>query len=158
MKTKFATPVLIACALFLAIGNGTGLYEHMFGIPAMLSSPESLNTATNSDSGQPTRFWIPLHGLIFLTLILSLVFNWKNSNRKKLVLTVFLSYIYISIVSIFFAQQLFAFKEITDLHEFADRTTTWLALSWHRPLMGLASVILLMVAISRSSDIKIAHE
>ncbi|MBL0741443.1 hypothetical protein [Chryseolinea lacunae] len=151
MKAKLATPLLIACALFLAIGNGTGLYEHMFAIPAMLSSPDALHNVINSNQGQPTRFWIPLHALILITLILSLIFNWKDPNRKRLVLMVSISYLYISIVSIFFAKQLFAFEDIADVQEFARQTSRWIALSWHRPMMGLASVVLLMVAISRSS-------
>jgi hypothetical protein len=151
MKAKLATPVLIACTLFLAITGGVGLYEHMFGIPKLLSSPAALIETTNSDMGQPQKFWIPLHGLVLTTLIMSLVFNWKNFGRKKLILSVFIGYLYISVVSIFFAKELFAFKEITDAAEFTSQTSRWILLSWHRPIIGLVSVVLLMIAISRPS-------
>ena len=151
MKAKFATPVLIACTLFLSITSGTGLYEHMFGIPKMLSSTAALTEANNNAMGQAQIFWIPLHGMIMATLILSLILNWKNPSRKKLILIVFISYIYISVISIFFARQLFTFKELADGPEFYHQTKQWLLLSWHRPIIGLTSVVLLMVAISKPS-------
>ncbi|AFD06835.1 hypothetical protein [Solitalea canadensis] len=149
MKTKLATPILIVCALLLAIGNGTGVYEHLFGLPKMLSTVTSLNETIHSTTSQPQKFWIPLHAMIFITLILSMVMNWKNEGRKKLILTVFISYLYISIVSIVFAKMLFTFPDITDAGEFAKQTHRWILLSWHRPLIGLAGAILLMIAISR---------
>lgn len=149
MRTKYATPVLIACTLFMTIVAGTGTYEHLFGIPKMLSSPAAFAEATNNTQGQPTRFWIPLHVLSLLTLIGSLVLNWKNPGRKKLILGVFIGYVYISVVSIFFARQLLAFGQITDAAEFSQQTKQWLLLSWHRPLIGLISSIALMTSISR---------
>jgi hypothetical protein len=154
MKNKLATPFLIACAILMAMVNGTGVYQHMFDIPKMLSSSIAFAEALNNNMGQPQKFWIPLHGMIFITLVLSLIFNWKNPARKKLVLTVFLGYLYISVISIPFAQQLFAFQEITDASEFTRRTNLWILLSWHRVIIGLASVVLLMIAISRPIKIQ----
>jgi hypothetical protein len=151
MKAKFVTPVLIACTLFLSITNGTGLYEHMFGIPKMLSSPAALIEANNNAMGQPQKFWIPLHVMIMATLILSLILNWKSPSRKKLVRIVFISYIYISVISIFFARELFTFNELADGTEFYRQTRQWILLSWHRPIIGLAGVVLLMIAISKPS-------
>ncbi|MNE80646.1 hypothetical protein D3C80_1772350 [compost metagenome] len=87
--------------------------------------------------------------MILITLILSMVFNWKNPDRKKLVLAVFISYIYISIISIVFAKVLFTFVDINDANEFARQTHRWILLSWHRPIVGLVSAVLLMIAISR---------
>ena len=151
MKTKLATPVLIACTLFMTIVAGVGIYEHMFGIPRMLSTPTALIEMSNASQGQPEKFWIPLHALSLLTLILSMTFNWRNPDRKKLILAVFIGYIYISVVSIFFARELFAFKELTDTTEFNRQTKQWILLSWHRPIIGLISVVLSMIAISKPS-------
>jgi hypothetical protein len=149
MKNKLATPVLIACALFFGMNVGTGLYEHMFGIPQMLRSPTAMVEANNNNLGQAQRYWIPLHGLILITLISSLIFNWKNPGRKKLLLWTFIGYVYISIVSIFFAKELFAFKDLPDGPEFYRRTKQWIALSWHRPILMLFLELLLLIAISR---------
>jgi hypothetical protein len=149
MKAKLATPILIACALFMTITAGTGLFEHLFGIPKMLSSPSAMETVYANNSDQPVRFWIPLHGAILITLILSLVFNWRNPDRKKFVLLTFLLYVYISVVSIWFANQLFQFRALDDTAEFYQRTKQWIILSWHRPIIGVISAVLLMVAISK---------
>ena len=149
MKTKLATPILIACALFMGITSGTGLFEHLFGIPKMLSSPAAMEATFTSNSNQPGIFWIPLHGAILTTLILSLVLNWKSPDRKKLVLITFVLYMYVSVVSIWFATQLFEFRELGDTAEFHQRTRQWMILSWHRAIIGIVSAVLLMVAISK---------
>ncbi len=154
MKTKLATPALIACTLFLAIVSGTGLYEHLFGIPQMLRSPATLSETSNNDLGQASKFWIPLHISVLITMISSLVFNWRNPGKKKWILAVFIGYIYTSVVSIFFARELFSFSELTDAAEFSRQTGNWILLSWHRPLIGLTSVVLLMIAISKPSLVK----
>jgi len=58
MKSRLATPVLIAAALFLGMTTGTGIYQHLFDIPEMLSSPAAIVTVSNNDQGQAARFWI----------------------------------------------------------------------------------------------------
>lgn len=150
MRTKLATPVLIACALFMAMTAGTGLFEHLFGIPKMLSSPSAMAFVLESNARQPVIFWIPLHAAAFSTLILSLVFNWRNPARKKWILITFVLYVYISLVSIWFATQLMAFRELTDAAEFSRRTQQWITLSWHRPIIGVISAVILLIAISKA--------
>lgn len=61
MKNKLVTPVLIACALFLGLNTGAGLYQHLFDIPKMKSSPAAMTLASNNDVGQARYFWIPLY-------------------------------------------------------------------------------------------------
>lgn len=149
MKNKLATPVLIACALFFGINAGTGIYEHLFGIPEMLKSPAALIAVTSNDLGQAQKFWIPLHGLILLTLVMSLIFNWKNTSRKKLVLYALIGYLYISVVSIYFAKTLFTFSKLPDSADFYQQTQQWILLSWHRPILMLLLTVLLLIALSR---------
>jgi hypothetical protein len=150
MREKLATFVLIACALFLGFNTGAGLYQHMFDIPKMLSSPAAMTFASNNDAGQAQYFWIPLHALILVTLILSAIFNWNNPGRKKLVLTALGIYLYIAVVSIYFAYKLTVFATMPDAPEFYRETRQWIALSWHRPLLQVIAEVLLLLAISKS--------
>jgi len=150
MKEKLATPVLIACVLFLGFITGTGIYQHLFWIPEMFASPTSLAerlSGEGTESGQ--LFWIPLHALTFITMLLSLIFNWKIERRRKLVLFSFIGYSYISLISIYFAWQLYVLANMTNPTEFQDSTRQWLILSWHRPILQAVIELLLLVAISR---------
>jgi hypothetical protein len=149
MKTKLTNPILIACIIFLSISASTGLYEHLFGIPEMLKSPSTMITKSNNNLGQATKFWIPVHLLILLTIVLSLIFNWKIPTRKKLVLSAFIGYMYITVISIFFAKKLEIFKNMTDNIDFQQQTSLWITVSWHRPILMITIEILLLIALSR---------
>jgi len=150
MKNRLATPALIACVLFLGFLTGVGIFQHMFWIPEMFESAHALTRAMSGNAGEPQKFWIPLHGLTFLTMIASLIFNRNIKSRKRLILTAFCGYIYISLISIYFARQLFAFKNIKDISEFSQKTNQWLVLSWHRPIFMAVIELLLLIAISKS--------
>jgi len=149
MKTKLATPVMIVCILALAVNTGAGIYQHMFGIPQMLSSPDSMTAYFHSDSKEPQLFWIPLHIISLFSLIASLVLNWKNSLRKKPLIIALSGLVYVDLISIHFSKLLFGFSNITDINEFHRQTTLWLDLSWHRLGVMLISEILLLFALSK---------
>lgn len=149
MKTKLTNPILIACIIFLSISAAAGLYEHLFGIPEMLKSPSTMIINSNNDLGQAVKFWIPNHLLILITLVISLIFNWKIPTRKKLVLSAFISYMYITIISIFFAKKLEIFKTMVDNIDFQKQTSLWITVSWHRPILMILIEMLLLVALSR---------
>lgn len=149
MKDKLATPVLIACALFLGFNTGAGIFGHIFTIPKMLASPAAMIAESVNDAGQAQYFWIPLHILVFVTLILSTIFNWSNPKRKKLVLIVLGIYLYISVVSIWFAYKLTLFPAMPDDAEFHRQTKQWLILSWHRVVLQIIGIVLLLIALSK---------
>jgi hypothetical protein len=58
-------------------------------------------------------------------------------------------YFYISLISIYFARELFAVREIQDLSEFSRQTGQWLLFSWHRPILMTFIEIFLLIALSR---------
>ena len=149
MKAKFRNPILIACIIFLSISGAAGLYEHLFGIPEMLQSPSTMVTKNNNALGQAIKFWIPTHLLILITIVLSLILHWKIPSRKKLVLSAFICYTYITVISIFFAKKLEVFKAMTDNIDFQQQTNLWLTVSWHRPILMILIELFLLVALSR---------
>jgi hypothetical protein len=149
MKTKLTNPILIASIVFLSISASAGLYEHLFGIPEMLNSPSTMITKSNNDLGQAAKFWIPVHFLILITLVMSLIFNWKSPIRKKLVLSAFICYMYITVISIFFAKKLEVFKTMSDNIDFQQQTSLWLQVSWHRPVLMIVIELLMLIALSR---------
>lgn len=154
MKEKLATLVLIACALFLGLNICVSLYHHMFVIPQMLIPgaffyfyDDVINII--NDLWQKLYFWIPLNGLILLTLILSTIFNWSNPKRKKLVLAALGIYLYTAVVSIYFEYQWGMLAAIRSNTEFLSQTRQWLMLSWHRPVLQIICEVILLIAISK---------
>lgn len=156
MKNNLATDLLIACVLFLGFLTGVGIFQHLFWLPEMFSSPLILTQKLTGEGKEPQIFWIPLHALTFITLIGSLLLNQKITTRKRLVYLAFGGYIYISLVSIVFAKVLFMLKDITDPALFAQKTHQWIILSWHRPILMAVIEVLLLIAISkgRPSDVE----
>jgi hypothetical protein len=61
----------------------------------------------------------------------------------------FAGYIYINLISIYFARQLGVFIKLPDTPEFHKQTSQWLTMSWHRPLLMLFIEVLLLIALSR---------
>ena len=152
MKQQLATPVLMAAALFFAMNVGAGIYQHLFGIPAMFSSSEALKNYGGMDEQAPV-FWMVLHLLIVATLTLSLIFNWRNAARKKFLWIALGGYVFVSLVSIYFAAQLKVFIELpANGTEFFERTRRWLTLSWFRVIILLGSVLMVLTALSKPSS------
>jgi hypothetical protein len=149
MKNKLSTSFLIACALFFGINCGASLYQHIFGIPAMLQSPAVLAPGVEALGKQAPIFWVPNHLLMLVTLIVSLILNWKNPRRKALVLTAFIIYIYISAISGWFVKDLFALTKMADTPAYHEHAQRWLLLSWHRVVLTFVVEVLLLHAISR---------
>jgi hypothetical protein len=144
-----STNVLTIAALAFGMITGVGIYEHLFGLPDMLKSQEALNAAMQKNPRVPF-FWIPLHAIVFISLIIGLILNWKNNHRKRLLIFVFGAYFFVSLVSIYFARELFEFTTMNvSPAEFTNRTTNWIMMSWFRPIIYFISQILLLVALAR---------
>ena len=131
------------------MNTGAGLYQHLFDIPKMFAAPAAMTLASNNEVEQAQYFWIPLHILVLVTLILSAIFNWSNPNRRKFVLTALGIYLYISVVSIYFAHRLTVFAAMSDTAEFHSQTKQWLALLWHRPILQVICEVILLIGISK---------
>jgi hypothetical protein len=156
MKPAISTAILMASALIL--GLGPGIYEHLFRIPKMLSSPAAMAFDFSHSSGQAQIFWIPLHLLILFSLSFSLYLNWRNPGRKAFVLWALILYLYVDLISIWFTRELLALAQLTDGPEFHSRASLWLILSWHRPLLLLVCQILLFKAITKPALKSVAYE
>ena len=152
MKNKFSTTILIISALVFGMILGASVYEHMFGIPKMLQSQASLIQILEHNTNPAPTFWIPLHGILLVSLIAGLVLNWKVPERKTRLLYVLGIYLFVSTISIFFAKELFALPKISDSREFEQRTSLWLSLSWCRPILFFFSQIALLTALTKTSS------
>src|SRR5690349_9125099 len=130
-------------ALFLSVilwGTLLGgiAYSHIVYFPVYLSALPASSVVVNGTYGlNEATFWLTIHPLLLISLIITLALNWKNRRRRKLILTTLLTYIVVLIISsLYFIPQLGEFKRSPESSltpaEWLARGQRWQHLSWIR--------------------------
>ena len=102
-KLSFRTYSLILAIFFWATLLGGITYSHLVYFPAYLSDlPNSAVVVTGKYGLNEGRFWMTVHPLLILSLIITLALNWKFKPRRKLIMMSFGIYILILIITILF--------------------------------------------------------
>jgi hypothetical protein len=152
-------------SLFLAIilwGTLLGgiAYSHLVYFPAYLSALPASSVVVNGTYGlNEGIFWLMIHPLLILSLIVALALNWKFKPRRKLILVSFAIYIVVLVVSqIYFIPELVAFKHSPDSSlspaEWLARGQRWQRLSWLRGAVCYAAIVPLLLALTKPEDIR----
>ncbi|HEX8179574.1 MAG TPA: hypothetical protein VF525_08545 [Pyrinomonadaceae bacterium] len=147
-------------SLFLAVilwGTLLGgiAYSHLVYFPVYLSALPDSAVVVNGPYGlHEAVFWMTIHPLLILSLIITLVLNWKSRARRKLVLISFAIYIVVIVVSqIYFIPELIAFagspKSNLMPAEWFARGQRWQRLSWIRGAVMYAGILPLLLALTK---------
>lgn len=153
MRT-LATISLVALIVAMATAVGGGLYEHVVLMPLWSATPPASFAVIQPGTGVPLQqFWIPVHALITLFLILALVATWRDAKVRKALLVGLASYIVMRAWSgVFFIPEMLAFQKIpldapasADLLARVQRWTTW---SWFREPLDLISLVCFVLGFS----------
>ncbi|HKP02591.1 MAG TPA: hypothetical protein VJU77_04430 [Chthoniobacterales bacterium] len=130
-------------------------YSHLVYFPAYLAAlPASAVVVTGPYGLHEGRFWMIIHPLLILSLIFTLLLNWKSPSRRKFVLVSFAIYVLALVVTqIYFLPELFAFERsagssVTPAEWFA-RGQRWQRLSWIRGAASYAAFVPLLLALTR---------
>ncbi len=143
-----------------AIIIGGVLYSHIVYFPPYLSHlPESNNLITGEYGLKDQNFWMPLHPLAILSTITSLIVNWKETARRKLILIATGIYaLAIIATAIYFVPNLIAFADsgkstTVTAAEWYQRGQTWQQLSWIRGATLFVGFILLLVSLTKTASV-----
>ncbi|HMG14271.1 MAG TPA: hypothetical protein VK590_02420 [Saprospiraceae bacterium] len=141
---------------------GGVMYSHLVYFPPYLSRlPESNSLITGPFGIQDGHFWMLLHPAMILTLLLTLLANWKLETRRKYIL-ITMSIYALAIISTFcyFVPELKAFADsmhsTIPANEWYQRGQTWQHLSWVRGSFMYLGFVFLLIALTKvdsSSDI-----
>lgn len=153
---------LATYSLFLAIiiwGTLLGgiVYSHIVFFPVYLSDLPNSAIVVNGTYGlNEARFWMTVHPLLILSLIIALAMNWKFKARRKPVGLSFGIYIAVLIVtSIFFVPELMAFAKSPESNitaaEWLARGNRWQHFSWIRGAVCFTGLVPLLVALTRTA-------
>ena len=146
---------LIGLCLALASAVGGGLYEHIVLMPLWSKSPPSSFSVIQPATGVPLqRFWIPVHILITLAFIASLVLAWGDRPVRQLLLIALGSYIIMRAWSaVYFIPRMLAFQKVPldspPSDELSRRVARWTFWTWLREPLDVLSFGASLLALYR---------
>lgn len=137
--------------LLMGILLGGIVYSHIVYFPVYLSAlPDSSVLVNGPYALHEENFWLLIHPLAILSLIISLALNWKIRARRKLIAITLIVYaVVIVITQLYFLPELRAFHNSPNSNvspaEWFARGQRWQYFSWIRgTFMGLIIVPLLL--------------
>ena len=150
-------------SLFIAIilwGTLLGgiTYSHIVYFPVYLSAlPESAVLVNGPYGLNEARFWLTIHPLLILSLIVALILNWRLRARRKLILISAVLYALVLIVTqLYFLPELRAFEESANSGvtraEWLVRGRRWQTFSWIRGAIMYAAIIPLLLTLTRRDE------
>ena len=145
------TIALMISILLMGILLGGIVYSHLVYFPVYLSAlPDSAVLVNGPHALNEGRFWLLIHPLAILSLIISLALNWKIRARRKLIIIPLAVYLLaIVVTALYFVPELMNFQNSPNLNvspaEWFARGQRWQYFSWVRGIfMGLIIVPLLL--------------
>jgi hypothetical protein len=137
---------------------GGVVYAHMVYFPVYLSAlPDSAVIINGPYGMDDSRFWIMIHPLLVLSLLITLALNWKLKARRKLILLSFAVYAVVLVISrLYFIPELGVFKHSAELGlsraQWWARGQRWQHLSWLRGAVCYVAFVPLLLALTKSAD------
>jgi hypothetical protein len=152
---KIANFSLLFACFSVALAVGGGMYESIVVMPQWSGQPPASFALIQKGTGVPLqRFWIPVHILITIGLVASLIANWKYADRRSLIIIAVISYLAMRAWSFtYFIPEMLRFQNIPlDQPQTAallDRVRTWNRLTWFRDPLDLITQFCLLIALMR---------
>lgn len=130
-------------------------YSHLVYFPVYLSAlPDSAVVVNGTYGLHESIFWLTIHPLLILSLIITLVLNWKSKLRRKLILGSFAIYFLVLVITqLYFLPELSAFAQSPESKvspsEWLMRGQRWQKLSWIRGGVMYVGIVPLLLALTK---------
>lgn len=160
-----AKEISLVITLFIwATLIGAVTYSHVVFFSTYLHHlPESTSLISGPYGLHEERFWMAIHPILLLSLLITLLLNWKLSLRRKYILINLSIYlITLAVTFSFFVPELKAFAQsnLSDIpaNEWLERGKRWELLSWIRGFfMYLAFLMLIIALLKNRTQIRSSH-
>ena len=129
-------------------------YSHLVYFPVYLSALPDSAVIVNGPYGlNDGRFWGLIHPLLILSLIATIVLNWNQKARRKLIgITITLYVLAVLATVLYFVPELMAFANSPNLsvspEEWLARGRRWQRLSWLRGFIMYVGFVPLLFALA----------
>jgi uncharacterized membrane protein YhaH (DUF805 family) len=158
MQQARQVSLFITITLWAIIIGGI-MYSHIVYFPPYLSHlPESNKLITGEYGLQEGNFWMLVHPLAILSIIITLLLNWKLQARRKFILITSGIYaLVILVTATYFLPSLMAFAKsgnstTVTASEWYQRGQTWQHLSWIRGSFMLLGFLMLLMALIKDKQ------
>ena len=147
-------PAIILWAILL----GRIIYSHIAFFLVYLSDlPNSAVVVNGKYALNEAPFWMSVHPLLILSLIIALALNWKFKARRKLIALNIGIYISVLIVTaVYFVPELMAFAKSPESNlpaaEWLARGHRWHNLSLFRGACCFLGFVPLLIALTKQTD------
>src|SRR5215210_3350670 len=154
-KSRLGNGALMLSVMLWGTLLGGIAYSHIVFFPVYLSALPDSSVVVNGPYGlHEARFWMLIHPLLILSLVISLVLNWRLRARRRLILISFAVYgLVLVISSIYFIPELMAFerspRSSISPAEWLARGQRWQMLSWVRGATMYAASLPLLLALTK---------
>ena len=155
MKFNFGTYSLFPAVILWGTLLGGIHYSHLVYFPVYLSALPDSATVVNGVYGiNDAVFWLTMHPLLIVSLVLTLGLNWKSKERRKLIAATIIVYaLVLTVTQIYFLPELMAFQDSPNSSvspaEWFARGERWQRLSWIRGAVMYAAILPLLVALTK---------
>lgn len=155
MRFRLATYSLFLAIILWGTLLGGIVYSHLVYFPVYLSAlPDSAVLVTGPYGLNDARFWLTIHPLLILSLVVTLGLNWNYKQRRKLIVITFTVYIIVLIITqLYFVPELGAFERSAQSNvtraEWLARGQRWETLSWIRGAVCYAAILPLLLALTK---------
>jgi hypothetical protein len=135
---------------------GAVTYSHVVFFSTYLHHlPESTSLLSGPYGLHEERFWMAIHPVLILSILITLILNWKLSSRRKYILINLSLYIItLAVTFTFFVPELKAFAQSKlsgiPASEWLERGKRWEHLSWIRGFFMYVGFLLLLIALLKN--------
>ena len=156
MRFGFATYALMLSIILYGVLLGGVVYAHMVFFPVYLSHlPESAAVVNGPYPIEEGIFWMTIHPLLVLSLMVSLIANWRTARRNLIAATLGWYVVVLIISSLYFIPQLGEFQQSinsTPSPDWVERGHRWQHLSWIRGASLFVFSVPLLFALAKPGD------
>jgi hypothetical protein len=139
-------------------------YSHLVYFPVYLSALPASSVVVNGPYGlHEAIFWMTVHPLLILSLIVTLALNWRLKSRRKLILISFAVYVLVLVITqIYFLPELIAFERSPESSlspsQWLARGQRWQRLSWIRGAVCYAAFVPLLLALTKPTELRVENK
>jgi hypothetical protein len=150
MDVGFANWVLVVGCFCLSVIAGAGLFQALFVRPEYFADPPASLRRYQAD--RSFVFWLPLHALSLVLLVLAVVQHW-DSPRRTAILVAAGCYVLTWVVTlVFFIPGVIRFNKVDvdgpPSAELAEQGRRWMRRSWSRHVLTVATALSLLIALA----------
>lgn len=138
---------------------GAVTYSHVVYFPVYLSALPESSVVVNGPYGlSEAVFWTRIHPILILSLVGTLILNWKSKARRRLILMTMVVYAAVLAATfLYFVPELIAFQDSPNSAvspaEWFERGQRWQIFSWIRGAAMYVAILPLLSALTKPDDI-----